>query len=465
METTKETVYTHKLDKANVPHRLAKLLMEKYAIAAIEGNLCIYDENYNYWKSIRGENYDKCIRLLIPEEYKARCNHGIIKEIMYWLDAEAKEIQLHNVPKRNEYLNFKNGCINVVTNEKKKKTPELYFMHYINANIPPLEKWKNSKIRNAVYTQFIESAFVGQNKELRQDFEELVGVILSPQRGLKMSSIFWGRPNTGKSVALNLISDMLNETFVSNVSFSQFSDEFAVACLEGKALNVSGEISGIKERRLDLFNSTVGNDTIMTCYKGKDYFKLKNNAFLAFACNDLPLIPPGAVEAFKTRVVIFPFNNEVPKENWIYDMNVKMRSEKDLISVMAILGLRRFLENGNCFTHQSKLDIIKDGALYEVNTFVAFANEKLIAEPKEFTASCDIQIEYENFCEENDLEVYASQIWSRQLRKMFPYVKKKTQKDEWGTQKRGYVGISIKGRTKIKVDINREIIEETGGIM
>ena len=48
---------------------------------------------------------------------------------------------------------------------------------------------------------------------------------------------------------------------------------------------------------------------------------------------------------------------------------------------------------------------------------------------------------------------------------MFPYVKKKTQKDEWGTQKRGYVGISIKGRTKIKVDINREIIEETGGIM
>ena len=66
METTKETVYTHKLDKANVPHRLAKLLMEKYAIAVIEGNLCIYDENYNYWKSIRGENYDKCIRLLIP---------------------------------------------------------------------------------------------------------------------------------------------------------------------------------------------------------------------------------------------------------------------------------------------------------------------------------------------------------------------------------------------------------------
>lgn len=463
MEPKKETMYTQKLDKVNVPHHLAKLLMEQYTFAVIDGKLSLYDKTHNYWRSLRGENYDKCIRIMIPEEYKAKCNRGIINEIMLWLEAEAKEVKLNAIPKRNQYLNFRNGCINVNTYKCKKTTPELYFLHYIDADIPPLEKWEDGEIESSTYNRFINSTFSGETQELKIDFEELLGVILSPQRDLKMSSIFWGKPNTGKSVALNLISDMLNEKFVSNVSFSQFSDEFAIACLAGKTLNVSGEISGIKEKRLDLFNSVVGNDTIMTCYKGQDYFKLKNTAFLAFACNDLPLIPSEAVEAFKARIVIFPFNNQVPKQNWIYDMNAKLRGEKELISAMAIMGLKRFLKNGRCFTHQEKLDVIKERALCEINTFAAFANAKLITAQKEFTASCDIQSEYEKFCDENDLEVYASQIWSRQLRKLFPNVRKTTQKDDWGTQKRGYVGIFITDKSEIKVNIERDITEETGG--
>lgn len=37
MESKKETMYTHKLDKVNVPHHLAKLLMEQYMFAVIDG--------------------------------------------------------------------------------------------------------------------------------------------------------------------------------------------------------------------------------------------------------------------------------------------------------------------------------------------------------------------------------------------------------------------------------------------
>lgn len=195
MESKKETMYTHKLDKVNVPHHLAKLLMEQYMFAVIDGKLSLYDKTHNYWRSLRDENYDKCIRIMIPEEYKAKCNHGIINEIILWLEAEAKEVKLNAIPKRNQYLNFRNGCINVSTYKRKKTTPELYFLHYIDADIPPLEKWEDGEIESSIYHRFINSAFSGETKELKMDFEELIGVILSPQRDLKMSSIFWGNCN------------------------------------------------------------------------------------------------------------------------------------------------------------------------------------------------------------------------------------------------------------------------------
>lgn len=294
-----------------------------------------------------------------------------------------------------------------------------------------------------MYTQLINSVFTGEYRELRLDFEELLGVIFSAQRSLKISSIFWGEPNTGKSVALNMISDMFAPTAVSNVSFSQFSEEFAVANLIGKALNVSGEISGIKERRMDLFNSIVGNDTIMACFKGKDYFKLKSNAFLAFACNDLPVIPPEVVDAFSTRVVIFPFMNAIPREKWIEDMNIKMRKEAELIAARAIMGLSRFIQNGNRFTHQEQLDLIKMDALCNLNSFKAFADRELVVDKKSFTSSHDITTAYEAFCEEYDLEVYPVQRWSRFLRQMFPKVKKTTKKDDFDFQKRGYEGVRL----------------------
>ena len=459
MTEEKELLVNQRVDKASVPHHLARMLMKKNQFAILDGKLCLYDSSHNYWRNLKDEGFDKCIRLLIPDEYKAKCNHGVIVEIMRWLEAEVKVIKLQSIPERNYYINFRNGCINVRNFKVLTHTPELDFMHYVDADIPPQESWKKKKIEKAAYSQLVNSVFSGKYKELRLDFEELIGLILSPQRSLKLASIFWGKPNTGKSVALNMIGDMLDESFVSNVSFSQFSDEFAVACLSGKALNVSGEISGIREKRLDLFNSIVGNDSIMVCYKGQDYFKLKSNAFLAFACNDLPNIPPETVDAFKTRIVIIPFMNEVSRENWIPDMNLKIRGEKEMISAMAIMGLQRFIANGNRFTHQVLLDEIKESVLCELNTFRSFAKCKLVESTNTFTSSNEIQMEYEKYCEENDVEAYAALTWSRALRKMFPKVRKMTQKDDFGTQKRGYRGIALRRDTDVDISINNALEE------
>ena len=92
----------------------------------------------------------------------------------------------------------------------------------------------------------------------------------------------------------------------------------------------------------------------------------------------------------------------------------------------------------------------REKLLFNLNSFKAFADERIIADKSNFEASSDIEEEYKKFCEEYDLEVYSSQIWSRYLRKMYLGVRKKTQLDEWGVQKRGYVGIRLKQGGKEK---------------
>lgn len=123
--------------------------------------------------------------------------------------------------------------------------PELFFRFYIDANIPPEKGWEQEKIEKSVYEKYLKSTFSGKYSYLMEDFEELLGLIFSSQRTLKMASIFYGKSNTGKTVALNMIANLIAHEFVSYVSFSQFSEEFAVANLAGKAVNISGEISGI----------------------------------------------------------------------------------------------------------------------------------------------------------------------------------------------------------------------------
>lgn len=426
-------------------HAIAKRIYEENRIANIRGSLCIYKKEYNYWECLKSGNYDRKIRRLLPEEDKPRCNRSCINEIINWLDtwAEAEPIIIDEA-ERNCYLNFRNGCINVVTKERKKKTPEYYFMHYIDIDIPPEDaSWSNEEIENAAYTQFIKRTFSGKYECLRDDFEELLGLILSNQRSLKLASIFRGCPNSGKSVALNLFRSLFDKKFVSSISFSQFSEEFAVANLEGKALNISGEISGIREKRIDLFNSIVGNDTVMACFKGKDHFELNNRAFLAFACNELPVIPPEFVEAFSTRIVIFPFVNSIPREEWDPELNSKFMNEFELIGAMGIMGLARFILNGNRFTHQETLDAIKEKLLFNLNSFKAFADKRIVVDRKGFVSSSDLEMAYKEFCDEYDLNMYPSQKWSTYLREMYMEIQKTTKKDKDGKQKRGYQGIRL----------------------
>ncbi len=85
---------------------------------------------------------------------------------------------------------------------------------------------------------------------------------------------FVGKPNSGKSTLLDLITEIVGKKYTSAVPLHKLHERFAVANLFGKKkLNVSGELndSEIKDNSM-IKILTGGGDEVAAEFKGQDFF-------------------------------------------------------------------------------------------------------------------------------------------------------------------------------------------------
>lgn len=324
-----------------------------------------------------------------------------------------------------------------------KHDSKLYFQNVLQVNYPDRHN-KNGHY----YEDFLKRTF-GGDRDTILCFEEFLGLVISPVRDIKQSFFLYGPSNTGKSVILNVLGQILGIEFTSSLSFSQLGNEFAVAQLMGKWLNISGEMSGVANKRIDLFKSLVGNDLVMACFKGKDHFQFHNQALLVFACNNFPEIASEFVEAFASRIRIFPFLNPVPRNEWIGDLSKKLFSERDILIEHAIEGLIRLRKRNYEFMETEAMRQCKESFLGEANSFLLFAKKHLQEDVNGQCASSMIIENYHRFCNQNDLIPLADNVWSKLLQENFS-VKKcnitsgtEIEKRIFKYNSRGYKGIKF----------------------
>lgn len=435
------------------PYTIAQILMEKYRFTIIDKGLHMFMQNKGYWQYLTETDAKISFRRILPEECKANVNSNSITEIFRWLYAMADEIPDKKIRIRKDYLNLKDDAINWKTGEKIGDRSKLYFQNVLNASTKDLKK-NLSKESN--FMKYLRSTF-GDDKETERNFLEFLGLCLSPIRDKKCSFFFVGPSNTGKTVALNLLENLIGSDFTSSLSFSQLGEEFAVAQLVGKWLNVSGEMSGIANKRIDIFKSLTGNDTITACFKGKDHFQFKNNALLVFACNNFPKIKPELVEAFSERIIIFPFDNIVPRDQWTENLNDLLYKDRGEILQYAISGLRALEERQYRFLESDVMKQRKMAFLKEANSFMAFMEEHLREDKSSSLASRQIAEYYAKYCMHNSLQCLATNVWSVILQQRFSVKKGNVTGKELpaGVQynDRGYHGIRFVNLERIEVDI------------
>ncbi len=430
-------------------YQLALELMKEHLFAREGPLLYKYMTDEGYWKLLSESENNRDLRKLIRGEMRNNISKNILYETREWLTTEVPEMA--DIKDKNKYyLNFKDCALNWHTGKVCVDRKNLYFKYVLQCKYSAL-----SNMPTGAYEKFLQDIF-GENTKTRHEFEKFMGLCLSDIRNLKYCIFLYGLSNSGKSVVLNLLKKLVGSEWCSSLSFSQMDSEFAITQLLGKRLNLSGEVSGATNKRLDIFKSLTGNDTVTACFKGKDHFQFQNKSLLVFACNDFPPIQPGeTLDSILSRIIIFPFFNVKPRKEWIDNLEDILMEDCAAIIASAIKGLRQLEEDGYRFKESVSMKKCKDEFIGNYNSFAIFASKHIKADVDSTVSSHQIEQAYTKFCRKESLLVLPSNVWPRYLKQKYQCRQRiiESSDETEGKRVRAYQGIQL-----INIDQNTDKI-------
>jgi putative DNA primase/helicase len=232
---------------------------------------------------------------------------------------------------KNCNVEFKLGSDEIVINEH---SPNNLFTYQTSTNF-------ENKTCNT-WVKFIEETLPPDQIILLQ---EMMGYALLNNNRAKKFFAFYGRGDTGKSVILTTLVNIISKEYTSTVPLQVLASKnnrFDTSSLVNKLINVCGDLPSTPIEDSSIIKQLTGNDYMRSEKKGKDAIEFMNTARLYFSMNQLPSLCDKSLEFF-SRFIIIPFNNQVKKE----DIDEELPSKFDLDGVTAwcVEGLKRLVKN------------------------------------------------------------------------------------------------------------------------
>lgn len=428
--------------------KLAQMIAEKHKIIVTDNHLRKFDDSLKYYKLLKESEEDKIIRQLIPPQYRCRTNIYTTAEICRWMKAIHHPVDIYKAEEEQKYLiNFRGSIYDVLSDEIVKYRDDMYFTDFVNTYYPI-----GYRPRGDEFKKFIKVAF-GDDEDSLKLLQEVVGLILSNIRDLKVGIFFYGMPDSGKTLLIEVLREIVGFEFSTSVSFHQLSSEpYAIAELYGSKLNAFGEMTELDIKRLDIFKALTSTDIITTRRIYGKHFQFRNKALLLFAGNNFPRIKTeDLTNAFFNRLIIIPFLNSIPKEQQDSGLKEKLLSESDYIVEWGMEGLRRLIQNNYVFTKSKLSEKIKREYINQNNSFQAFLVEACNFENDSYMFSYEIEGAYKIFCDMNDL--------APMKKNSIHYILKHVQKLRYhkkdaknGSKRNGYSGIKLKKEYRILLE-------------
>ncbi|WP_084777939.1 DNA primase family protein [Saccharibacillus sacchari] len=431
-------------------HQLAEVLMQLHQFVVIEDALYYWDSSLQYFIDLMGDKIDAFIRQNIPEEFKRNINSNTNKEIFRWIKTK-KHLQIKGdeLLKRKEYVAFANCIIRIEDMKVLRHSPDYYFTSVINANYPINEFEDGETFEEFVYQ------ITGGNQALYLRLQELFGYVLSEIRDVKVIPFLLGPKDSGKSIILKLLENLIGEDFFTSLSFENFSDASYLGHLFGKKLNACGEVSEIALNRLDVLKKISGGDYVMARFLYDQSFKFINKAALLFAGNHLPTIKGiDKSNAFSERLAIFPFNYPVPKEQQDIYLLDKLLKEKSYIVEWALQGLRRWSNNNHQFTTCEEIEELEEQYSQQNNPILTFIHKRCILHSDSRIYSSELYAAYKNYCNENGMAYETITSFNKEVKSLSTLKYSRFRQGERNDN--GYTGISLRSEYELEEEMDYE---------
>ncbi len=386
----------------NVSSIISELFSASNFIASCQDEIYYYDKAHgcfvkrvaSYVKRDLMNQFSNDERLVVSADNVNKA----YKHLLLNPDIQRDLTQMINLP----LINCENGVYNLETGELEKHSPQFGFTSYIQAKYD-----KNAK--GKVFKRFLKDITAG-NKDSIQFLQEVIGYLLSTYVWAKKAFIFYGVPNSGKSVLLNVIGKIIGKENVSNVALQQLSDSCHVAQLKDATVNIASDLPQAPIKDIGVFKSVVSSlDVIETKELYKNPTSQPCYCKLAFGTNQfVPLnrLDANNAAAFFERLIIVPFTKSIPEGQ----RNLNIAEERDYILTWAIKGLKRLVENNFVFslTKESKAVLLLYKSRYcpeqvFFEKYLEFKEDSLISR-------VEVQKRYEEFAYKRNVNVKSHDI-------------------------------------------------------
>ena len=163
-----------------------------------------------------------------------------------------------------------------------------------------------------------------------------------------------------KEIVEKLKKEYPKGTRVQLVAMDDFQNDFVLAQIAGKSINLAMDIPGgvISRKSASAIKMLTGRDLVTINAKNEHPYKYRNFAKLVFASND-PITTKESDSAFWERMIIIPFLNSIPKKEQDSELLDKFWEERDGIVNQAVFFARELLKNGFQFPGCPVAEVMK----------------------------------------------------------------------------------------------------------
>ena len=383
--------------------KFANYLLKVANIIKMNGRLYIYQDGIYEC----GDEYIESAMI----EHIPNLNQSKRKEVLSYLNLVVKKES--SVSDAN-LIAFKNGVLNIVTDEFTDFSPEYVITNKIPHNY-------NTNAKSELLDNVMHKLACG-DPNVEKLLYQSVGYCFYRRNELRKSFFLLGEKRNGKSTFLDMVGTLLGEENTANLDLCEIGSQFKTAELSGKLANIGDDINDEWISNTAIFKKVVSGDVITAERKGKDPFKLRSFAKFFFSANSLPRLGRGKdSSAVLDRLVIIPFDAKFTKNDVDYDpfIKYKLRDEEVMESLIlkAVEGLKTVLIDQEFVSCDKVADNLEEFEksnnpileFFEDLDYTDYVNEPIKTVYKR----------YSTFCLSNNLQAMSAIEFQRQMKKQY----------------------------------------------
>lgn len=368
-------------------HQAAEEYVSSYPLIYVD-NMGFYEFD-SYWKQISENALDSRIHHLLSQDSTQRRVNEIrenIKLTQFVTDSDF-------VQNRNK-LTLLNGTIDIsdwscpVFNQDEF-CKEDYSTIQLAVNY-------NSAAECPRFMKFLNEVFK-EDADTIATVQEMFGYCLTTSTKFEKAFLLYGDGANGKSVLINVLSNLLTAENITTLSISNFKKQFDRSKLVNKLVNISTEFEEAILQSEDL-KKIISGEWIDVCYKFKQAFDYRPFCKIITSTNNIPYIRDRSNGIFR-RLITIPFEVTFEEGDQDRELIDKLKLEMDGIFNFALEGLKR-LQDQKKFTEGSKTERLKRHIQYASNRVLEFVEEYVEFNTDLEISSKELYEAYSTFCSE-----------------------------------------------------------------